>query len=71
MTGSLRSIVISDEDFQEWIGMGMDEMLIDFPAPDEDQFRCDTHTAVWLNDVVSKIETSVDKGHSICKVYGI
>lgn len=71
MTGSLRSIVISDEDFQEWIGMGMDEMLIDFPAPDEDQFRCDTHTAAWLNDVVSKIETSVDKGHSICKVYGI
>ena len=71
MTGSRRKEVISDEDFQEWVGMSNDEMLIDFPAPDEYQFNDDDYTAEWLNKVVEKIETAVDNGDSICKVYGI
>ncbi len=71
MTGSDRSRVISDEDFQEWVGMSNDEMLIDFPAPDEYQFEDDDDTAEWLNKAVKRIETAVDNGDSICKVYGI
>ena len=71
MTGSNRKGVISDEDFQEWVGMSNDEMLIDFPAPDEYQFNDDDYTAEWLNQAVKKIETAVDNGDSICKVYGI
>lgn len=71
MTGKDRKIVISDEEFQEWVGMSNDEMLIDFPAPDEYQFNDDDDTAEWLNEAVKKIETAVDNGDSICKVYGI
>lgn len=71
MTGMNRERIISDEEFQEWVGMSNDEMLIDFPAPDEDQFTDDDYTAEWMESAMEDISDSVEKDVKHCKLFGL
>jgi hypothetical protein len=69
-TGSDRHYVISDDDFMDWVGIEKGEMMIDFPAPDEFQFKNDDDTAYWLKQSTKKIEEAVKEGSEICKLFG-
>ena len=72
MTGKHRNRVIDNDEFDEWIGTAEDELVIDFPAPDEYQFGCDEQTATWMkNAVIPKIEKSIDEKKSRVVVYGL
>ena len=68
-TGIDRHRVISDEDFKDWVGAANDEMLVDFPAPDEDQFEDDDVTAYWIKTAMDKISESIEKDVKHCKLF--
>ena len=70
-TGTKRGAVISDEEFKEWVGAANDEMLVDFPAPDEDQFTDDDYTAEWIASAMEDISDSVEKDVKHCKLFGL
>lgn len=70
-TGSNREYVIKDDEFMDWIGIENGEMMIDFPAPDERQFKNDDDTAYFLKQATKKIEEAVDKGDDVCKLFGL
>jgi hypothetical protein len=63
--------VIKDEDFCEWVGMSNDEMVVDFPAPDEIQFKSDYDTADWLKTATKTIENAVESNENIVKLFGL
>ena len=69
-TGSQRKYVINDEEFSEWLGVANDEMLIDFPAPDEDHFKDDKSTAYWLERAATKIENDIADKKKTSKLFG-
>jgi len=71
LTGRNREQVIKDDEFMDWVGIEKGEMMIDFPAPDEYQFKSDEYTARWLKEVTKKIETAVDNGDNICKLFDL
>tara|TARA_R110002049_G_scaffold113659_1_gene264102 strand:- start:957 stop:1172 length:216 start_codon:yes stop_codon:yes gene_type:complete len=71
MTGKDREAVIDDEEFKEWVGAANDEMLVDFPAPDEDQFKDDDYTAEWIASAMEDISDSVEKDVKHCKLFGL
>jgi hypothetical protein len=70
-TGSDRHHVIKDDEFMDWIGIEKGEMMIDFPAPDEYQFKSDEYTAKWLKQATKKIEEAIEEGSDICKLFGL
>ena len=71
-TGTSRSkYIIKDEDFCDWVGMSKDEMVVDFPAPDETQFRSDDDTAHWLKTATKTIENAVESNENIVKLFGL
>ena len=71
-TGTARSkYIIKDDDFREWVGMANDEMVVDFPAPDETQFRSDDDTAHWLKTATKTIENAVESNENIVKLFGL
>jgi hypothetical protein len=71
-TGTQRSkYIISDDDFRDWVGMTNDEMVVDFPAPDETQFKNNDDTARWLKMAISTIENGVQSNENIVKLFGL
>ena len=70
-TGSNRPYVIKDDEFMDWVGIEKGEMMIDFPAPDEYQFKNDDDTAYWLKQATKKIEEAIEEGSDICKLFGL
>lgn len=71
VTGKDRERIISDEEFKEWVGNTNDEMLVDFPAPDEYQFNYDDDTADWIKKASDVITEAVDNGTKHCKLFGL
>lgn len=61
-TGSNRTRVISNEEFDEWLGRANDEMVIDMPAPDRYWTGSDDKTAAFLEEAIYEIETAVAMG---------
>jgi hypothetical protein len=70
-TGKDRERVISDDDFKEWVGAASDEMLVDFPAPDEHQFGNDSATAEWLKVAADAVTEGIDKNTNHVKLYDL
>lgn len=71
VTGKNRHRIISDEDFKEWLGAANDEMLVDFPAPDEYQFNFDNETADWIKKASNVITEAVENGTKHCKLFDL
>jgi hypothetical protein len=61
-TGGSRTRVISNEEFDEWLGRANDEMVIDMPAPDKSWTSGDHSTAVFLEEAINEIEIAVERG---------
>jgi hypothetical protein len=70
-TGKDRERVISDDDFKEWVGAASDEMLVDFPAPDEYQFNDDATTAKWLKIAADAVTEGVENSTNHVKLYDL
>ena len=70
-TGKDRERVIDDEEFKEWVGAASDEMLVDFPAPDEGQFNSDTATAKWLKVAADAVTEGVENNTNHVKLYDL
>lgn len=71
MTGIDRESVIKDDEFKEWVGAASDEMLVDFPAPDENQFEYDDATAKWLKIAADKVTEAVESNTNHVKLYDL
>lgn len=56
-TGSRRKMVVSDEEFSDWLRIDSDEIVIDLPAADLGVFRKDSTTATWVKGAIEKILT--------------
>lgn len=69
-TGKSRKRVISDEDFAQWIGQANDELLIDFPAPDESWTHGEGTSAEFLEDSIKHIEKAITDGENRVELYG-
>ncbi len=71
VTGKDRTRAISDDDFKEWVGAASDEMLVDFPAPDEHQFDSDSTTAAWLKVAADAVTKGVEENNNHVKLYDL
>ena len=71
VTGRSRHTLINDDEFMDWVGIEKGEMMIDFPAPDEYQFKDDEYTADWLKKSTKKIEDAIEKESRICELFGL